>query len=295
MKINVHVGVHKTATTYIQNFYKAQMPALIAQGVGYVPLGRLRNRFTRSLMGFSASNFDAARQFAMLVPDGSRFDRLILSDENFIGHCGGFLNSGKLYNGAGTRLSHLRDLLEGHEVTLFLAIRSYDTFIASAYCEGLRNNGRFIPFDEFRQRIDFDQIRWPRVLARFTEALRPAKTRLWRYEDFGSNSRAVLGDLAFEADLKDVEDATGAARPSFSEVAVGILEVVAERFGPDISSQLIAPITDNLPKNQHRPAFQPWDPKQREDLRGAYEQDCASIGRDSWLIAPPIAKPARVA
>jgi hypothetical protein len=189
----------------------------------------------------------------------------------------------------------LRNLLEGYEVSLYLAIRSYDTFIASAYCEELRNNGRFIPFDQFRLRIDFGQMRWPRILARFTEALRPAKTQIWRYEDFGSNSSAVLGGLAFEADLNDVEDETRNARPSFSGVAVSVLEVVAERFGPDISSQLIAPITDNLPKDQHRPAFQPWDAKEREDLGLAYDQDCASISRDSWLIAPPVAQPARVA
>jgi hypothetical protein len=289
MKIHIHVGVHKTATTYIQNMFHANRAVLNEAGIGYLSLWELRSFLTEKLMSFTPQNFriedHLPRFFNNNVPGQIR--GLLISEENFIGHCGGLVNSGEPFANAGGRLAQLRKLLPGHDITMFCALRDYHTFLSSAYCEGIRNKQKFVTFETFRSRLRWDKMNWPELLAKFEQNLRPTKTILWRYEDFRKHSKEILNALCFDAGLT-LAPPTGADAeyPSFSQTTIDTLEVLAKNLEPEIANALINSIGKTFPKGDSFKAFEPWGKNEIALMQRLYREDCQMIDQDKFLIAP---------
>jgi hypothetical protein len=286
MEIHLHVGVHKTATTYLQQRLKADAPSLRRAGIGYAPLGRLRPFLTRQLMSFTPGDFRIEEHLGLFYGQQSipAEPRIIISDENLIGYCGTLVRDGQPFRNGPERLAHLRRLLAGHRIRLFVAIRSYDTFLASAYSEGLRNLNTFIDVDSFRRRIDIHQLRWPQLIADLADAVDALQIRLWRFEDFGAHLEAILQEMAFDVPVTACRLA-GPERPSFSQLAVDVLESVAREHGVGTAGKLIGVIDQALPKDRDHPAFNPWSLDEQAALADMYAQDCASIPQNRWLVS----------
>ncbi len=291
MKLHVHVGVHKTATTYLQGLIAKNGQRLNAAGVGAMPLSPFRAFFTRNFMKFPAGQYRIDDHLDRFFPQGvpPSIRGLILSDENLVGMCNGFIANGQPYQGSGRRLAHLKALLEGHRVTMYMSIRSYDHFAASAYCEAMRHTEHFVTFDAFRARLDIDSLRWPAMIERFAAALKPAEIKLWRLEDFRDHGEAVFRDLAFGIDAGKQDGDARAERPSFSEPAVTALETLSMRLGPKVAADMVDEITRRLPKGSGKgeyPAFDPWSDEEHARMAALYDEDCAAIPPRYWLIPP---------
>jgi hypothetical protein len=288
MKIHLHAGVHKTATTYVQNLYAQNLTGLNSRGIGYMPLTELRRSFTRNIDRLP-DDFD----FNSLIPGffphipPSESSKLLISEENLTGYCMSIISSGKPFQTAETRLSTMRRLLGEQDVTLFVCIRNYADFIASAYCEGLRHYPKFVPFQQVLKKIEIEEFSWLLHLERFRRSIEPTSVRIWRYEDFFANGDVILKKLAFdypeEFDKSGMKDV---ARPSFSMAAIEALELIKKHIGDDAAARLILPITNNLPKGPDYPAFDPWDDEEKQRLRALYDRDCASFPESYWLVPP---------
>lgn len=300
MEIHVHVGVHKTATTYLQNLLKGEARDLRQKGIGYAPLGRIRSSLTRRLMSFDQKDFKIEDQLGMffeshVVPARPR---LIISDENLIGYCGSIVANGRGFENVEARMSQLRRLLGKHQISLFVAVRCYDGFLSSAYSEGLRNLGRFVAIDDFRRRLDIDSIRWPNLIQKMRAGLEPTRTVIWRFEDFPQIGDDVRSELTFNASAVRSVSATP-ERPSFSQIAVDVMHTVAERHGAAVASALIDQIGSALPKDSARSAFDPWSAEERAALKTLYAEDCRAIDAHLWLqpggrTAPTACEPSKL-
>jgi hypothetical protein len=256
-----------------------------------MPLTPFRAFFTRNLMTFPAGQYriddHLDRFFAQGIPSSIR--GLILSDENLIGLCNGLIANGRPYQAAGRRLSHLKALLDGHRVTMYMSVRSYDHFTASAYCEAMRHTQEFATFKSFRAKLNIESVRWPAMIERFAEALEPAEIKLWRFEDFRDNGEAVFRDLAFGIEPGDHGGNPKAERPSFSEPAVAVLETLASRLGPKVAAEMVNEISQRLPKGSGKgeySAFDPWSAEDHAYMAALYDEDCAAIPSHYWLIPP---------
>jgi hypothetical protein len=290
MKIHVHIGVHKTATTYIQGRLGNTMFKLNRSGIGYYPLWKFRASFWKEFMSINPAQFRLEDHLVGFFPrveeqlDPDKVAGLIISDENLIGLCGTFVNSGKLFPNGAERLAHLRRLLGDHEVTMFCAIRSYETFLASAYCEGLRTNKKYVDFTTFLQRVDWETLHWPKMVASFEAALRPDHTVLWSYETFRTLTDEVTGRLAFGVPLSPTRQ--GGDTPTYSSMshtAITAIDAVAARCGDEVAGSLVRVIGEALPKAEGYPAFDPWDEPERRRLQRLYAEHCREIPPDKWL------------
>ena len=298
MKLHVHLGVHKTATTYLQGLLTRNGESLNKAGVGTMPLSQFRSFFTRNFMKFQAEEFRIEDQVERFFEHGvpSNIKGLILSDENLIGICNGLIGNGKPYQSSNKRLNHLRELLAGHRVTMHMSIRSYANFTSSAFCEAMRHTEHWVPFESFREKFDIESLRWPAMIERFAAALDPAEIKLWRFEDFRDNSSAIFRDLAFGIGSTTSSGESKTERPSFSEPAVIALETLSERVGATTAAKLVETLTERLPKGTGKgqyPAFDPWSADDHSRMAELYEEDCAAIPAKYWLIPPGSSKPAR--
>jgi hypothetical protein len=174
-------------------------------------------------------------------------------------------------------------------VTMYMSIRSYGPYTSSAYCEAMRHTPEFVAFKKFRACFDIEALRWPAMIERFAAALKPAEIKLWRFEDFRDHSEAIFHDLAFGAEPGQATVDSKAERASFSEPAVTVLETLSSRLGPKMAAELVAEITDRLPKGSGKgeyPAFDPWSDEEHARMAALYDKDCAAIPPRYWLIPP---------
>jgi hypothetical protein len=291
MKLHVHVGVHKTATTYLQGQLATRKAELNQAGVGAMSLGEFRPFFTRHLMDHPVGTFRIEDHLEKFFGGAAPADirGLVLSDENLIGLCNGFIGSGKPYRSSEVRLKRLKELLAGHEVTMFMALRSYDSFTSSAYCEAMRHTQQFVKFGAFRSKFDIESLRWPAMVQRFAAALQPAKIKLWRFEDFRRQSDRVFRELVFNCDTGPQPHEPKAERPSFSGAAVKVLETIAKRHDQKTAAGLVGAVSESLPKGLGKgeyPAFDPWGGEEHASMAKLYDEDCAALPAEYWLVPP---------
>lgn len=287
MRIHLHVGVHKTATTLVQEVLGDHRDKLLASKIGFLPMPSFREQFTRNLRDVSEneSSFDDLIHKSFNGSPPQNPEGIVISDENLIGYCGTIVKYGRPFLDGPRRLSLLRRMLGEHDVTLFMCIREYSAFLASAYCEGLRNEGRFIPFADMKTIIDPDAFSWPTILASFVESISPNRVCVWRFESFIKQPRAVLNEIAFhKSALFEGEDFNRVSRPSFSQAAVDTLTLVRDNLGADIASRLLKPVVKNLPKADGFPAFNPWSEDEETFWNNKYLIDCKNIPDQYWFL-----------
>lgn len=285
MKIHLHLGVHKTATTWQQQTLRANAALLRDHQVAYLPLQQLRNWMTGRLMTLDAASFpfeDELRQRFHLA-EGTQ--QVIVSDENLLGSCGEITRTGRVYGRAAARLTRLAELLDGHEVTVFLSFRQYADFLASAYWESLQGTEKYVPFQRFREKLDWDTASWTGLLATVRSTLSPTAIRVWRYEDFRPNAARVLQALAFELPQTPAWPES-VERASPSQVSMDFLAHAAKTLGGEAASQLIEGLTQIAPRSAGFPAYDPWTPEERQREADRYARDLAGIPADLWLLPP---------
>lgn len=290
MKVHVHIGVHKTATTYIQARLASNLLKMNAYGIGYIPIWKFRASQWKTFTSINPDSFrleDQLKHFfqrSQDLLDTGQILGLIISDENLIGNCGGLLSSGRLFPAGPERLAHLRKLLGDHEVTLFCAIRSYDTFLASAYCEGLKTNKKYVSFGSFIDRLNTNLLNWPKMLQKFQSALRPERIVVWSYETFSNFEDEIVEKLAFGIKLSPVDN--NGNKPTYmstSHTAIAALDAVAKCCGEEVASILVRDIAKALPKTDSFPGFQPWNGAELKWLRGLYKEHLGIIPANMWL------------
>ena len=277
--VHLHVGAHKTATSYIQAQLQNNRDALETCDVAFVPtreFRRWRVKTVRECRGdadaLSAHFVAFAAQYAIAA------GTLLLSDENVIGTCEQVAEHGSLYPGVLRKLDHVAMMLRGYDVRLFISLRTYDEFYAAALCEAARG-GRFISFTDFSRRLDAGR-RWPAVLHDIAQLFPASQLSVWPYELFRKRPLLIMEKLVGQTLAERFHLADETIRPSPSRQAMAILEHVgywapkligrrAVRWAEAIAGLAPAP----------RP-YSPWQEATRDRLRAFYVSDLEAIRSD---------------
>ncbi|MEM6438916.1 MAG: hypothetical protein AAF763_04345 [Pseudomonadota bacterium] len=172
-RLIVHIGVQRTATTTLQSFLKANVPALAARGVLY-PYGvarhkRLANRlFNGALDPLEAARDMTERADAREAATGRPIDALLISDEDIC---------------VRLDMAPFEAMREVFDLRVVYALRRQDLWLESWYLQNVKwqwnRHLRRLTFDQFLAEadrfawIDYD-ARMRRIEAAFgTDAARP--------------------------------------------------------------------------------------------------------------------------
>jgi len=204
MKIHVHLGVHKTATTFIQSqLHEAQ--ALLAAGrIGFAGIWTVRRRFTQMfdrLAWFDPVWKPFVRAYLrrhlndILLPQERKVDTFILSDENLLGLI--FVNywTGRLYPHAGRRVRMLSDIARDHDLHYFVAIRRYPDYLASSWLQ-LASRGRAPSFEKYLRRFPSHSPGWAEMIGDLVRLVGPERLTVWTYDWFDGDPVKALELLA---------------------------------------------------------------------------------------------------
>ena len=269
--ISLHLGAHKTATTYIQQALEQSGDALSARAVGYIPLDEMRPTITRSVGLSGIKRGPAARRVLDRYRDCAT---LILSDENILGPpVPG--RSGLYYPRRRFRVWRLLRKLPLANVRIFFAIRAYDSFVSSMYSEMIRHHP-FVPPDLYLKRVDIDAFEWRRVIASFVGLVGAEQVTVWRYEDLAS-VQIRLFDLLTAGHGECVRPPAQAVRPSLSTEAVARLVALQSRLTPVEIRAQVEEVARQFPKGPGNPTFSAYDPERAADLRERYAREASQL------------------
>jgi hypothetical protein len=267
----LHIGAHKTATSYMQKKLAQNIDLLARRNIHYDPLETFRKEFTPILNDKQAT----PSEWVFELRSTAKSMNVIISEENIMGVPGDIVREGHYYVWAQPRLKRTCTLL-GHDTPeIFLALREYSGFTVSMYSEYIRHR-QFMKFADYLEIYEKSAFSWVRVIDDIFTAIPGAKLTVWDFGNFRKIEKDIFqAMLGFDPDV--LQSPEGPVRESFSDAAVRAFEALSGALTHAEMKKLIAPIARNLPKGELHSAFDPHVPETKDRMRAQFKTDLATI------------------
>lgn len=199
MKVVLHLGAHKTGSTFIQNTMKENLNLLSGQGVAYFGGEDARINFTRDIVypaaGLRASELSYDELLIncrrLLHEKAEKHRALFISNENILGYCDLIKSGGYIYPRSSSVLVFLREVLVEWDVKVHFFIRNYADFIESTYIQKIKE-GLHYEFEEYRRVCTIEKISWVTAIEDIWSCFGEENVRIVKYEDFKCDQEKYL-------------------------------------------------------------------------------------------------------
>lgn len=285
MKVLVHLGVHKTATTFIQSQLANNRPALAKKGFGMAGIWAVRKRFTNLFDRLAW--FDPVWRFLTRPMLRRRLDRLIgetagahtflLSDENLAGTISANYLFGRLYPWMGLRAKMLAGVLSGHDTHYFLCIRRYPDYLVSSWLQ-LASKGKPPPFEKYVEKFAPDGRGWTEVVADLVHAVGRERVTVWSYDWFSEDPHRVFALLAPGTDFTVAEqELKREILPSLTIKGLNVISLLEEHLSkPELKR--MSRLVRNFEFDEPNPRLEITDPALLAAYEARYRRDIEAIG-----------------
>lgn len=267
----MHIGAHKTATSYMQKKLALNVELLNRRNIHYDPLDIFRKEFTPLLN----ENVTRESEWIRELRGTARAMNILVSEENIMGVPGDIVREGHYYIRARERLVRACQLLGNDTPEIFLSLREYSGFTVSMYSEYIRHR-EFLKFADYLKIYEASAFSWIRVIDDIFAAVPGARLSVWDFGDFRRIEKQVFqAMLGFDPDI--FHNPEGPVRESFSEVAVRAFEALSGALTHAEMKKLINPIARNLPKGADYPAFDPHHQETKDRMKAQFKADLSTI------------------
>lgn len=279
----LHLGAHKTATTFIQRNLEDRRRELLRQGVRYFGTSELRDvegivlptpRDVREGLAEPLQRRTATTLRQLVddaIPDHAR--RVLLSEENFLGSSRLNIRRGKLYPAMEDRLRCLPESWNSDRLEIFLSIRDYASFFASCHST-IALQGDWMEFGAEKQAAIAElPRRWTDVVREIRAVFPRAEMVIWRYEDLATLGQHVMNDMVgFDFPMDFSHKGTMA---SLTAQGMDRLRIAwEENDGEPLDTETVRDIRK---ATQDGDRYDPWSPDIKAVLSDAYAKDWAQI------------------
>ncbi len=271
-KIIIHLGLHKTATTALQDFLHGHVGAMIQKGVRYIPLPRMRTDVTPLFCTLEKGK--RAKLTALL--EEIEQETVLLSDENLIG-TPGELTKGGIYPFSRNRVETFCEAMKDSRITLFLTLREPHFFLTSMYSEYLRHN-EFVPFAQYVAGFDVQGFSYRKTFGWLFRLPTNTKVRIIPFEvGHGGGVHHIAREIVAEACGPDsgIDIGTFPVRKSRSAYSTEELDLAAEiarRSDPKMC-QFFLNALDARDRRFGQTKFSPLPAALTEELKQRYLSD----------------------
>ncbi|WP_299730054.1 hypothetical protein [uncultured Tateyamaria sp.] len=143
MKVILHIGAHRTATTSLQSYIRRHAVELRGDGVGFWGPVRTRKGLFAGIQPTPGLGLAAARRargrilLQMKKAQNNGVKTLVVSEENMIGSVRLNLRKGRLYPDVGERMSRYICAFDQRVDKVVISVRGLDHYWASAIAYGV--------------------------------------------------------------------------------------------------------------------------------------------------------------
>lgn len=278
-RYHLHLGVHKTGTTFTQTVFRINERKLNSAGIAYRDLAYTRKNLTPFLVGLSRRKWavppEKCRERILSeihCPEFTSARRVVISDENLLGFVSDILRKNG-YRSLVRRLTPIQAVLGG-DVRVFLTVRNYADFISSMYCELIATKPYF-SFEQIRDGKFVSELSWLKVYRDLARVFGKENVVIFEYQTLFSNLGESLsflagGDIEFDYPRKEI-------RSSPSAKAIHCIRTESETKSSLPPRKIVENAVRKFPRNAGNPAFDPWTPEERAMLDERYRKDLEQI------------------
>ena len=279
----LHLGAHRCATRTLQTFLGRNAETLNRAGIALWLPERTRTGLFTGLTGHpedatAITARRAARACGLIRIETERarskgMQQVIVSQANMIGTPRDNLRQAQLYPDLDRRLSRFQEAFGGHCTRIGLAIRSHDSFWASALA-GAVAQGHRLPDPAGIDRLVSQPRRWRDVIRDIAGIFPKADIHVWPFERFAAQPDRQLAILS--AGQSGGLRLTGRREWQNPSPRLDHLrDILCQRGDPDSAS--------SLPPGPDR--WTPFDADQQAALRSQYQADLAWLRSDAAGLA----------
>jgi hypothetical protein len=280
--MDLHLGVHKTATTYIQEVLRANSELLTRKKI-LVPHHRTTRRFLTIPCQLKAYERIGQKRKTRLTDlelqlivenffgslDVPNDANLLLSDENFLGHCGHVVRSGILYSRKVQFLTVLKEHLPEPPMRIFMCFRDYKDYFSSVYMQYLLDVSRenYVAPEDFADKVLARAPSWVSLASTIQDVFPSSELVVWSYEKVQGNWREVFSQMLgpeVARDLNLVGNKT--FRRSMPDSALRKFLALADREGIDAALASLPKLHKEFRTKPDAQSVQIFDDKQIEVL-----------------------------
>lgn len=293
-KAFLHIGAHKTATTFIQANLLANRSVFDAQGWRFVHFHKEVPDVYEQWKKFRRSKKIGPRGTALLSGyfEDMRRDRrnIFLSSEVMLGHMS-LKRTGTIYENHTATIQRLKSDFSDREVKIGFCIRNFADYVQSSY-SWLVSHGAQYSFQTYIENIQPEKLSWSKTISGLADAFGGENLIVWTYEDFKKDSAASLLEIIRVAGLDPatfsicVSEPRNVSQPPDVTEALQKLNVVLHAEGRRIDHKLrtklrreMVSVLSRVPKLKSPPSFLEAAAEARFAAR--YEDDAAFI-REQW-------------
>lgn len=271
LTINLHLGAHKTATTYIQNILTSNYKTLNKKGIYSSTPSELRGGWLDHTLNNNTVNQSDKHQ-------PSKEGLWIISEENILGVPNDFKTSYEMYPRASNRLLTLKETLGNTSITVFLSIRCYHSFYRSCYLEVVRNKG-YLNFSDYYDEQRFKNNNWVHVIEKITENFPESDIILWCYEEFTNLEQTILKKLTGLESLAelDIDSSKEKKRTSLSNRALKELIAVSTLTPRSSTPEVVEALNLKYPTHKKNQPFMPFSQVEITRFKEKYNNDIEEI------------------
>ena len=277
IKIIIHAGAHKTASSHLQNRVLENENLVVKSGCSYLGPEKIRDQFGTlwRALGRSDTPDEQKRKLAALAAGQPR---LVISEENIIGEFKDLMNGPNraiLYPKAVERLARLAQLVAPNLLHIAMAVGEPSSYYVSVYNQ-LLLSGRFQTWERFSKGLDPTAVKWSDILRPFAEIPGVAAVSIWRYEDYHRLLPQILNTLLGQPRPDIPLHMEKRMHEGLSERAV---QACCTWHAAGYDGRLGAVAREDFPVSDAYPKFSPWPEELMRESRAAYGRDIEALGR----------------
>lgn len=279
MEWRLHFGVHKTATTHLQDTLYLQRATLAEAGISVIPRVASRDvSLGRTLCGIGWRGLIPVAVRRMMF--SADLDRLscagpviVWSEENLIGRPEEML-SVPMFPRLENRLLNLAVATRGARHRLFLSVRDPADILPSIYAQSLRTGPPRFEFDDLLRDWLDRPPRWSDLVARIMAVFMDAPLTVWPMESYTKDPQQILQRLTGSDLVRDLDLSPPAGTRRPSSRAVAALEALPRGLR---GSAWRTRADEILAADHGEPPFDPLTTGQRNLLGDAYRADLSAM------------------
>ena len=229
----LHIGVHKTATTHLQDILAANRDGLAIGGFDYFPRNLIRQSKLVSVINHNywQTQLPYSRRIPLeelITPLRSGPAKIIVSEENIVGNSAQLLSG--LYPNLLSRLVPWSSIMDNGNATIFISLRNFADILPSAYSQALRDGSVIPPFRHF---LDFwleKRPKWSQFISRVQGIFPNSRLRVWTFDEYLENKLRIATLLSGVANLKTIDVPIPRQTKTLSWEAISYIEKLDPRL-----------------------------------------------------------------
>ena len=272
--LTIHLGAHKTATTFIQKTLRWNRASLAACGVFLFPDPNRQLRFHLS----GERDVDVAPLLAELT--GSPHDRVVFSDEDSL-HPARIRHPRDIYGDLDLTMSRIEDLRAVFdEVRVLFCVRDYAGFIPSVYQQEVKRGRIGMSFEDYvASHVDLEEISWQAVISALSSRFGPGFIA-WDYERFRSDPDEIWALFGFTPRMRERMKIPGErSNTTVSKVGLDIMRAAHGQLSRAQTKDLEVYVARNFRRSESLPAERTWTEDQSSRLTARYAHDLDTLER----------------